>query len=195
MKLRTTHIATMLVGVAVIGAAAIVIVQNGNARRTVSADVAVGTASLKVGSATSKVGDEFTIDLSLDTGSNSANNQTSGIDAILAYDPNVLTPIDADPQIAGVQIVPGVLFELVQANKVDTTLGQISFSAGQQTTGQPVTAHGEVVATARFKAIAVGRSPLRLSFTSGLTSDSNVIQPKTGRDLLNRVQDGIVTVE
>jgi hypothetical protein len=193
MQLRTTHIATMVVGVAVIASTAIVVSQSRS--KQVSADTPVGTASMKVGSKTAKVGDEIAVDVTIDTGSNEANNKSSGADVMLSYDPSVLEPIDTDSTQPGIQVTAGKVFDFVQANKVDTTLGVISFSAGQQPTSNPIAVSQKVLASIRFKAKAAGRSTLRFSYTAGALDDTNIIQPKTGRDLLNNVEDGIVTVE
>lgn len=195
MQLRTTHIATMVVGVAVIASTALVVGQSVRQENGVNADVPVGTASMSVGSKTAKVGDEIALDVTIDSGSNTASNLTSGADISLSYDPAVLEPIDNDSSQTGIQIKPGQVYDFVQANKIDTNLGVISFSAGQQPANSPIRVSKQVLATVRFKAKAAGRTTLRFSYTAGALDDSNIIQPKTGRDLLNNVQDGIVTVE
>lgn len=195
MHLRTTHIATMVVGVAVIASTGIVVLQSRSASNQVEADVPVGTASLSVASQSAKVGEEISLPILIDSGSNGANNQTSGADILISYDPNVLEPVDFDPAQAGIQIEPGKVFELVQANRVDTSLGVIRFSAGQQPVSQPIRVSKQVLASLRFKAKAVGRSFLRFSYSAGALDDSNIIQPSSGRDLLNKVSDGIITVQ
>jgi hypothetical protein len=194
MQLRSAHIATIVVGVAIVASAGVVL-YNQSSNNSVSADVAVGNARLVVASGTVSVGDTLAASILVDTGSTAGNNTTAGVDVVLSYDTTLLEPVDDNPAIPGIQIEPGKIFDLVQANSVDSTLGQITFSTGQQPTGQPVTARDTVVATVHFKAKAVGQSPLRLTHKTGALDDSNVIQPKTGLDLLSGVQDGIVTIQ
>jgi len=193
MHLRTAHIATIVVGSALVIATGFALVTK-TRTTSVSADAPVGTASLAVESKSVKVGDQFSVNINLSTGSNAGNNETTGTDVVLAYNRDLLEPVDADPTAPGIQILPGKLFELVQANKANTTLGEIDFSAGQQPTSKGVVATDGLLATVTFKAKAAGRSPLKFIYTAGAVNDSNVIQPTTGRDLLNHVQDGVVTI-
>lgn len=195
MHLRTAHIATIVVGVALVSATGAALVKNRSAETAVNADAPVGTATLAVESKAVKVGDQFSVNIALSTGSNAGNNQTTGADVVLAYNRDLIEPVDADPAQPGTQIAEGKLFELVQENKVNTNLGEIDFSAGQQPISSPVVTNNGVLATVTFKAKAAGRSPLKFVYTPGAVNDSNVIQPTTGRDLLNHVQDGVVTVQ
>lgn len=192
MRLRKTHIALLLVGVAVVTSASITLLQN--RQSTLTADEPVGTATLKVGSATAKVGEEVTVDIALSTGGTAGNNQTSGVDIYLAYDPAILAVVDSDAIAAGSQIQPGELFDFIPANKVNANLGVINFSASQQPTNGYVQADNQVLATIHFKALKDGRSTLKFDFTAGALDDTNVIKPIEGMDLLYRVEDGIITV-
>lgn len=193
MRLRKTHIALLLVGLALFVGAGITVIQERD-NTSVTADQPVGTASIKVGSTTAKVGETVSVDIILNTGSNPVNNQTLGVDVDLAFDPAVLSVVDADSEADGIQLKPGELFDFIPANRVNNNLGTISFSASQQPTNDPVVADNQVLATIDFKAVKVGRSTLKFDFTAGALDDTNVIKPVEALDLLNRVEDGIITV-
>lgn len=188
MALRKTHIATIVVGVAIVGSA--VLALQGQGGTTITADQPVGNARLTMASQVAKVGEEFEVPVILHTG----EDETSGVDLVISYDPAVLTVVDSAADVDGTQIVDGKLFDFVQANRVSNSAGQIIFSTGQQPVSPPVATSDQAVATIRFKAIAAGESALNFYFKSGSVADTNVIRPVDGRDLLRSVQQAIITV-
>lgn len=189
MQLRKTHIATMVVGIAVITGAVLTLNEQRN-NSSVSADRPVGDARLIMQNQTLRVGTEGFMDIKLST----HGGETSGVDLVLQYDPTLIEIIDADPTIAGTQIVPAQFFDFVQANGVDTRRGVIRYSAGQQPTNLPVAADNQTIATVRFKAKDAGTSAFSFDFVAGSLSDTNVIKADEGRDLLVDVVNAQITV-
>lgn len=190
MQLRKTHIATIVVGGAIALGAGFAMLGAQGEQQTVSADKPVGNARLAVGNATVAVGQTVAVPVVLSTG----GDATSGVDLVLTYDPELVEIVDGDTATAGTQIAASKLFELVQMNAIDTARGEIRFSAGQQPMGQPVTVNNQVIATITLKGKQSGTTTIELDHTAGALSDTNVIKANDGRDLLNAVQFGTVTV-
>jgi peptidoglycan hydrolase-like protein with peptidoglycan-binding domain len=127
------------------------------------------TLSLSPASRSIAVGDEFSVEIILDTGGNAVD----GVDIhYLNYKPQYLEVQDADAGLAGVQIKPGSLFPSTMTNKVDTVAGKIDFSqitrAGGKYTGSGV------LATITFKVVGVDTPDVHFDFSAGNTRDSNV---------------------
>lgn len=194
MQLRKTHIATLLVGLALVGGAIGALLNRTSSGQTfVQADAPVGTAKLSLDPSQSnlKVGDQVKVNVMVSTG----NDATSGVDVVLHYNPNILEVVDADAATPGIQIMPGKLFDFQPANDVTLALGTINFSASQQPVSKPVQVSNGVLATITFQAKSTGSTPLQFDFQSGLLSDSNVIKANDGRDLLNRAVNGTIVVQ
>lgn len=195
MTLKTPHIASIVVGVAVIAAAIVTSQTNTKNKTIILADKPVGSAHLSITPPQSdlKVGETVNLDLILSTGGNDA---TSGVDAIIHYDQGVLEVVDSDPSVEGIQIVDGKLLSFVPANSVTLGNGLIEFSAVMQPTEQPVKANSAKLATITFKAKATGTGTISYNYSAGSLSDTNVI--KSGAqplDLLSRVSGAEITVK
>lgn len=191
--IKRTYVASILVVAAVVGGVTLVNINKQNNGSVVTyADVPVGSARLALTKEanTVKVGEEFTVDVLLSTGTDA----TSGVDTVLRYDPNIIEVVDADTAASGIQIKAGSLFDFVPFNSTTLATGVISFSASQQPTSKPVTVSEGKLATVTFKAKAAGKSDVSFEFTPGLLSDSNVVKPSDGRDLLSSVGNATVTV-
>lgn len=189
MHLRSTHVASIVVGVAVIAGASLTLVQD---RQTISADKPVGNARIAVASQAVRVGDVFDVPINLALAENSGG--ASGVDIVLTYDPTVLEVVDMDPELPGAQVTPGNLFDFVQDNRSNTSAGVINLSMGQQPANPPVSSVNGAIASVRFKAISVGQASVQFAFSAGLLNDTNVIKSSDGRDLLASVQNAVVTV-
>ena len=135
-----------------------------------------------------KVGDTFSADILLNTGS----KPVDGVDVYaLHYDPTILKVIDDSSSKSGVQIMPGTIMAVNSYNQVDAKTGTIKFS---QIAGGGKTYQGSgVLATIHFKALAAGTAFLKFDFTQGSTVDSNAAYH--GKDQLTKVVDAIYTVE
>lgn len=127
------------------------------------------TLSLTPTAKTVTVGEMFNVDIVLSTG----GTETTGVDIrYLRYDPRVLAVLDSNPSAPEIQIQPGVLYPIIEANSVDASNGTIHFS--QITSGGATVNGSAVLATIVFKAIGVGTTDLIFDFSGGVTTDTNV---------------------
>ena len=90
-----------------------------------------------------------------------------GVDIKVSYDPDYVEVVDADSVMPGYQIQPGDYPDvsqsqgLVQANKVETASGTISYTAVRIRPAAPQTGSG-VIASIEFRGKAAGTSPVNL---------------------------------
>ncbi len=204
MQLRPIHIVVLIIGLGVIVGGGWAAYRNLNkkASRTepISVQAPVGTASLTMvpSATTTKVGDQFTVTVSIDSGStDEVADRSSGTDLVIDFDPNLVEVIDADPTVAGVQIGSGAViavYDFVQANSVNNTKGIINFSAGQQPTSSGIAISKQTIASITFKAKAAGTAQINFKHQPGALSDTNIIKSEDGRDLLNKVTNAAVTI-
>jgi peptidoglycan hydrolase-like protein with peptidoglycan-binding domain len=149
--------------------------------------VSAATLSISPASQSVKVGEIFSVAVTLDT----QNELVDGVDLVyLNYDHTLLEVQDASTTVAGIQINPGDLLPSTQANIVDSSLGRITFS-------QLASAGGNynsvgTLASISFKAIAAGNANVTFDYTASSTIDSNVAS--AGRDILSGVSNGSFTI-
>ena len=105
----------------------------------------------------------------------------------LAFDPAVVTVVDADPVIEGVQVGLGDFLhpDVVARNQVDLMGGTILCAYTQRHPTPPVDGSG-VLATITFRGLAQGKSPL--AFT-----DLKLVSPQ-GHQLPVQVEEGRIIV-
>lgn len=108
----------------------------------------------------------------------SAGKNVDGVDIIIKFDPTKV-------QVIGTAVSPASLFERVPLNNVDVTRGQIRFSA-LTFNPRPVTG---IVATFSFKPLAPGEVDFNFDFTPSLTTDSNIAEHGTAKDILGKVSN------
>jgi hypothetical protein len=119
-----------------------------------------------------KVGEEIELQVNLTTGEYS----TDGTDVVLGFDPQSLEPMDKFFEKGSIyQDYPGVRKDLTKGT---VFASGISVSSGFKGSG--------VFGTFKFKAKKVGKSIVELKFTKGLTTDSNIIESKSAKDLLEQ---------
>lgn len=133
--------------------------------------------TLKVDKASLKVGEKVTVSISL-----FSDKATDGTDLIISFDPKYLTP---DQVINPVKV--GTVYTSYPTNSLGSQKDRIIVSGiTNQTNGVvPQGVFGSIVFTAR----APGKTLVNLDFTPGSTADSNVIESKTGKDLLEKVNN------
>ena len=126
------------------------------------------------GPLTAKVGTEFEVILDINSSSS-----VEGVDLLIKYDPaffevkNSLTPIKT-----------GVLFPTYPVNSNDPT-GLITLSGISPT---EVSLAGEnEVGVITFIAKKAGKNTISVDYVPDSSKDSNVIESKSGRDILNKV--------
>lgn len=145
--------------------------------------VADAILSLFPASGSYNIGQTFDVSIKLDT----ARNETSGIDAIITYNPADLEVQDADSGAAGIQIQPGTLYDSYPQNSVIS--GKISFSAIITTGGNGYSGSG-TVAVVTFKALRESaKSQVNFGFTNDSITDSNV-KSMSAEDILGSVVNG-----
>ncbi len=110
----------------------------------------------------------------------SAGKSVDGIDVIVNFDPKKV-------QVVGNVLSPTAMFERFPLNKVDNVRGQIQFSA---LTFSPKPATG-IAATFRFKPLLRGTVNFSFDFILGKTTDSNIAEHGTAKDILGKVENGI----
>lgn len=138
------------------------------------------TLSLSPATQTLNVGDNFNVDINLDT----QGQTVDGVDVnALRFNPALL-------QIQGSQITPGALMSDTLVNSINNITGVIIFSQ-VPTGGTTYTGSGKL-ATVVFKALAAGTANVTFDYTSGLTTDSNVAS--NGSDILTSVISGNYTI-
>lgn len=86
--------------------------------------------------------------------------ETYSIDVELSYNPSVLTVIDYDPNVQGIQVQPGNCPQpqTIVLNSVNTTLGIINYTVSQ--VGSTAGCNGGIVFSVLFQCVAGGQSPL-----------------------------------
>lgn len=154
------------------------------------ASVSAATLSLSPSTGSFAAGDTFEVKILLNT----SGNTTSGTDAYVRFDPNSLQVVDANSSAEGTQILPGSLYSQTSYNQVDTSTGKISFS-GSKSGGSPGYKGTGTLATITFSAVKqISTTPVTFDFTSGSTTDSNVIDQTSSDDVLTSVTDASYTV-
>lgn len=128
------------------------------------------------------VGQEVLVKVILSTGS----YQTDGTDVLIQFDPQVLEPADNFFE-------KGTLYQDYPGVRKDQLKGTVSAS------GITVSSGGfkgtGVFGTFKFKAKKVGKSLVELKFTPSSTTDSNIIESNSAKDLLEEGSKVEVKVE
>lgn len=100
------------------------------------------------------------------------------VDLEIAYDPDVIEIIDADPGETGVQVAPGPAFQgssaLVAAKDVDPVAGRIEFAATLIGSGNLLNGNANLVII-NWRPRAAGTSPLTLEQVTLVGDNSQVI--------------------
>ncbi len=144
------------------------------------------TLSLSPSSGSYPAGQFFTVDVLIDTQGQSID----GVDIhYLNYNPDQLKVQDDDSSQAGIQITPGSLMPLTQANSVDEKNGKITFS--QITAGGTTfkSTGAQTLATVHFKALKAESAAVSFDFKLGGTRDSNIASK--GIDILTSATNAV----
>lgn len=126
---------------------------------------------------TVKVGDKITVTVKV-----RSDEPTDGTDLVLKYDPKFFDIVASD---ATSPMVVNNLYNEYPINKVDEQSGTISVSGiAAEKNGSLIDG---VFGSFILKAKIAGNSKISVNFKPGLTSDSNIIETKTGKDILSSV--------
>lgn len=134
----------------------------------------IATITLTSSKQTLKVGENFVVAIDVKT-----KRLTDAMDLVLKYDPKVLE--------ASSSAITGNLYDQYPVNKVDASLGVITVS-GITSEQNGIIPNG-VFGYLTFKAKAQGQSKISVDFTPNTTNDSNIIEAKTGKDVLSSVNN------
>ena len=108
----------------------------------------------------------------------SKSAKIDGVDVIINFDP-------AKAEVVG-GVSAGNLFERAVLNQIDNETGQIRFSA-LSFDAKPVTG---IAATFSFRPKAAGEVDFNFDFKPGVTTDSNMAENGTAKDILGKVENG-----
>lgn len=125
-----------------------------------------------------KVGEDIPVTINIES-----NKKTAGVDLVIRYDPNLLV-ID---RTAKIPVVAGNLYTDYPINKSDEKQGSILIS-GVTSKMDGVIPKG-VFGTILFKAKAVGGAKISLEFVKGSTTDTNIIESQSAKDILEQVDN------
>lgn len=164
------------------------------AAQTGGVQLTPGQISLIVPNTNIKVGDMILVSVVIDTGGHKIN----GVDLIVHYDPKVL-------EIASSGIIKGTILNEYPSMSVDSAKGLISisgidnvnnsFNSNDLMTKGPLVPSSPFV-TLNFKAKAIGRTSLSVDFKGkGSTTDSNLVEATTAKDILEKVNNLELTVK
>lgn len=109
----------------------------------------------------------------------SAGKSIDGVDVVITFDP---TKVKVD----GSSLSTTSLFEQYPLNTVDNVKGEIKLSGGTFS-AKPITG---IIATFRFQPLSKGEVNFVIKFTAGATTDSNIADHTTAKDILGSVENG-----
>lgn len=141
-----------------------------------------GTISLTVSKTTFSLKEMVPVSIMVDT----AGKAVEGVDLIVNFDPNIL---EATP--AG--LIKGKIFDEYPLMSVDSKKGLISIS-GISDLKNGFTGKGQF-ATLNLKAKVVGKTSLTIDFKKNSTTDSNMVEDNTSQDILENVDNIIITIQ
>ncbi len=131
-----------------------------------------------------KVGDSVFVTIRVATG----GRATNGTDLVLNYDPKIL-----EASTSGA-IRPGKIYSDYPILTVDPKTGTIRIS-GTTSAGSKAFNGIGVFATLNLKAISAGDTTLKVDFQKDSTTDSNVVESSTTKDILEEVFNLEVNVQ
>src|SRR3989344_26618 len=145
--------------------------------------VSGGQIILETEKNTYKVADTIAVDITLSTG----GFKTDGTDVILKYDPQVLEPIRNDI------FEKGEIYGDYPGVRNDTAKGLV-YASGISTSQEGFEGDG-IFGTFKFKPKKIGSTSIELLFTKDSTTDSNIIESKSAKDILNNPSKLDITIE
>ena len=126
-----------------------------------------------------KVGDQIKVDILVDTG----GKQTDGTDVILNFDPKTLVVVLASGSAN--PVIQGTVYNSFPVNVLNQ--GKVVLS-GIASVGTSFSGQG-LLGSVTFKAVSVGNTSLAVDFILGRTTDSNIIETSSAKDILTSVKN------
>lgn len=147
--------------------------------QSLTTKAAVANASLALSPATGDytfaVGTSYPVGIVLD----SAGKTIDGVDIVINFDPT-------KARVEGTSLSTTSIFEQYPQNEVDNARGIIKLS-GLTFTPKPLTG---IITTFRFQPLVKGEVNFTFSFTPGATTDTNIADHDTAKDILGSVENG-----
>lgn len=133
--------------------------------------------TLQASKSSLKVGENVTIQIN-----EFSPKPTDGTDVVILYDPKLLK---IQPAANGSPVLVTTMYNQYPVNSVDEKNGRITVSGISSKSGGTLTQgfFGSVV----FRAQAPGKTTVSLDYTPGKTTDSNIIETKTTKEILAEV--------
>lgn len=131
---------------------------------------------LQSNKATFQEGEIVPVQIKLSTGGRSIN----GADVVLEYDPKML---EASPSAF---FQKGTIFSDYPSAQVDSTKGIIKISGISSASAEGFTGIG-FFGTVNLETKQTGETSVKVQYTSGATTDSNVVESSTAKDVLDKV--------
>lgn len=157
---------------------AVVVVTNRSTSQDIRSQAAATTGTLSLspalGNYTFSANQTYPVGIVVD----SKNTAIDGVDVIIKFDPKKAA-------VSPNSLVATGLFERVVVSQIDNTAGVVRFSA---LTFSPKPATG-IAATFNFKALGAGTVGFTFDFTPGATTDSNIAEHGTAKDILSKVEN------
>ena len=138
-----------------------------------------------------KKGEEFTLSLSVATN----GKEIKALDGVIKYDPSVLELIEIPPSAVG--IPDQKVFDVYPENKVNRTNGIVTLSAIKN---EKKSMSGEaVLGPIKLKTLAnlpaeTKETAVWLVYRQGASDESNLIDAKTGQDILGQVKHTTIEI-
>lgn len=131
-----------------------------------------------------RVGERIPLSIRVFTG----GNYVSGVDLVLKYDNKLI-------QASGSGIVASTgMFDEYPLKQVDDKLGSIQLSGIVNSKSKGFNGGG-VFANINLVARSKGSAKFTVDFKPGLTNESNIVDSRTGQDILSKVYDKVVTIK
>ena len=159
--------------------AAGVLMINSSQSQNVTTKAAAQTASLALSPASGNylfdTATTYPVGILIDSGGKSVD----GMDAVINFDP-------AKAQVVDTKVSQTTLFEEYPINTVDNQKGQIKFS-GLTFNSKPTIG---IAGTFKFRPLVKGEINFTFYFVPGATTDSNIAEHGTAKDVLGSVTNG-----
>lgn len=135
------------------------------------------TLSLASASKTYKIGDSVPVNINLSTG----GHKTVGTDIVIKYDPKVL-------EATQTAFIKGAIYPDYPPARINNTKGTVEVSGVVSTKGTGFTGSG-FFGKVMFKAKSAGLVLIQIDYTKDLSTDSNVVEVSTSKDVLGGVNN------
>lgn len=141
--------------------------------------------SLSASQTSLKIGEKITVEINI-----TSNKKTDGTDLVITYDPKLLSVETVGTNKNPVRV--GTIYRDYPLNSLEPTLGRIIISGITDLPGGALAdgLFGSIV----FQAKSQGTANINLDFNPGQTTDSNIIESISGKDILEQVNNLQLTI-